>query len=65
MEAGKFAGKPPRMTDNAFKPPAEAAMAMTGNSLLAGVRGNSGRANWAGFFSWYADVDFSFMCRKF
>ena len=31
MAAGKSAGKPPRMTDNAFKPPTDAAMAMTGN----------------------------------
>jgi hypothetical protein len=32
MAAGKFAGKPPKMTDKAFKPPTEAAMAMTGNA---------------------------------
>jgi hypothetical protein len=43
MAAGKFAGKPPKMTDKAFKPPTEAAMAMTGNARLAGVMGNSGR----------------------
>jgi hypothetical protein len=29
MAAGKAAGKSPRITDKAFKPPAEAAMAMT------------------------------------
>jgi hypothetical protein len=49
MAAGKFAGKPPKMTDKAFKPPTEAAMAMTGNARLAGVRENSGRTTWAGF----------------
>ena len=42
MSAGKFASKPPKMTDKAFKPPTEAAMAMTGNTRLAGVRENSG-----------------------
>src|ERR1035437_10073194 len=36
MAAGKSAGKPPRMTDKAFKPPTEAAMAMTGDERLAG-----------------------------
>ena len=29
IAAGKSAGKPPRITDNAFKPPTEAAIAMT------------------------------------
>jgi hypothetical protein len=29
IAAGKAAGKSPRITDKAFKPPAEAAMAMT------------------------------------
>jgi hypothetical protein len=29
MAAGKYAGKPPSMTDKACKPPPEAAMAMT------------------------------------
>lgn len=65
MAAGKFAGKPPKMTDKAFKPQTEAAMVMTGNARLAGLMGNSGRATWAGFFNRYVDVDFSFMCRKF
>jgi hypothetical protein len=31
MAAGKSAGKPPRIVDKAFKPPTDAAMAMTGN----------------------------------
>ena len=35
MAAGKSAGKPPRMTDKALRPPAEAAMAMTGNESVA------------------------------
>ena len=39
MAAGKSAGKPPRMTDKAFKPPTEAAMAMTGNERLTGTLG--------------------------
>ena len=39
MAAGKSAGKPPRMTDNAFKPPTEAAMAMTGNETPASETG--------------------------
>src|ERR1035441_4943858 len=38
IAAGKSAGKPPRMTDKAFKPPTEAAMAMTGNEQLAVTR---------------------------
>jgi hypothetical protein len=31
MAAGKSAGRPSNMMDKAFKPPADAAMAMTGN----------------------------------
>jgi len=31
MVAGKSAGKAPKMMDKAFKPPTDAAMAMTGN----------------------------------
>jgi hypothetical protein len=31
MAAGKSAGRPFKMMDKAFKPPADAAMAMTGN----------------------------------
>ena len=36
MAAGKSAGKPPRITERAFKPPTDAAIAMTGNERLAG-----------------------------
>ena len=61
MAAGKFAGKSPRMTDKAFKPPAEAAIAMTGNPRLAGVRENSGRKTLTGLFNLRADLDFFFM----
>jgi hypothetical protein len=39
MAAGKSAGKPPRMTVNAFNPPTEAAMAMTGNKPFSGEPG--------------------------
>src|SRR5450432_209562 len=63
IEAGKFAGKPPKMTDKAFKPPTEAAMAMTGKARLVGVIGNSGRATGAGFFALRADVDFFLIWR--
>ena len=35
MAAGKSTGKPPRMTERAFKPPTDAAIAMTGNERLA------------------------------
>ena len=50
IAAGKSAGKPPRMTDKAFKPPTEAAMAMTGSGPQAGEAGADGRAVPAVFF---------------
>src|ERR1035437_3026192 len=40
--AGKSAGKPPRMTDNASRQPTEAAMATTGNEWLAVIMMVSG-----------------------
>ena len=48
MAAGKSAGKPPKMTDKAFKPPTDAAMAMTGNERLARAMDVFGRAALAG-----------------
>lgn len=36
IAAGKSGGKPPRITDNAFKPPTEAAMAMTSRAGMHG-----------------------------
>jgi hypothetical protein len=42
MAAGKSAGKAPRTTDKAFKPPSEAAMAMTGNPAAAKAGGRTG-----------------------
>jgi hypothetical protein len=37
MAAGKSAGNPPRMTDKAFRPPTEAAMALTQRAGPHGV----------------------------
>ena len=53
IAAGKSAGNPPRMTDKAFKPPTEAAMAMTGKEPPAGEA--------AGFADWRFDLDFVFI----
>ena len=39
MAAGKSAGRPPRITDKAFKPPTDAAIAMTGNGVPAVTHG--------------------------
>jgi hypothetical protein len=61
MAAGKSPGKPPRMTDNAFKPPTEAAMAMTGNARLADGTPISGRPILAGFFGRRTGENFIFM----
>src|ERR1039458_6190714 len=67
MAAGKSAGKPPRMTDKAFKPPTEAAMAMTGHERLAGETGVFSRAALAGCFWLRSGLDFVFMiiCRTY
>src|ERR1035438_237162 len=61
IAAGKSAGKPPRMTDKAFKPPTEAAMAMTGNERLAGETGIVSPAALAGSFCRRSGLDFVFM----
>ena len=61
MAAGKSAGKPPRMTDKAFKPPTEAAMAMTGNERLAGEPGIVSRVAFGRFFCRRSGLDFAFM----
>ncbi len=61
MAAGKSAGKPPRMTDKAFKPPTEAAMAMTGNETLARETGVVSQAALAGFFCRRSGLDAVFM----
>jgi hypothetical protein len=61
MAAGKFAGKPPKMTDKAFKPPAEAAMAMTGNERPVGEAGMISRATWIVFFWRRLGLDFVFI----
>jgi hypothetical protein len=49
------------MTDKAFKPPTEAAMAMTGNEWRTDATGNSKRAPLAGLVNRRPDTDFSFM----
>jgi hypothetical protein len=60
MAAGKFGGKLPKMTDNAFKPPTEAAMAMTGKAgLVGGGTGAVMRAALPVFFGGCAPADFS------
>jgi hypothetical protein len=51
------------MTDNAFKPPTDAAMAMTGNECRPGTVGNSKWAPLAGLVRRRADTGFSFMGR--
>jgi hypothetical protein len=61
IAAGKSAGKAPRMVDKAFKPPTDAAMAMTGNVWRPNTTGNSGRAPLARFFGRRADADIAFM----
>ena len=60
IAAGNFAGKPPRMTDKAFKPPTDAAMAMTGKDREVGV---VGRAPLAAVFCRGAGLDFVFAIR--
>jgi hypothetical protein len=49
------------MTDKAFNPPTEVAMAMTGNETLAGAAGVVPRAALAGLFCPRFDLDFDFM----
>ena len=61
IAAGKSGGKPPRITDNAFKPPTEAAMATTGNLRLAGKAGVVLPAVVVGFFVLGFDLDFVIM----
>jgi len=61
IAAGKSAGKPPRMTDNAFKPPTEAAMAIDGEGTAHGRAEASGGATLAGFFCPCAGGDFFFI----
>src|SRR5688572_14850130 len=63
MAAGKLAGKPPRITDNAFKPPTEAAMAMTGYPRPTDEAGLAFRATRAGFSGRLPGLDFIF-CRQ-
>ena len=60
MAAGKSAGKPLRMTDKAFKPPADAAMAMTGQENFAVETRGTGRAA-AGVFVRRLSMDLRFM----
>src|SRR6185295_17194674 len=61
MAAGKSAGKPPRMTDKAFKPPAEAVIATIGNELPATGGGEVLRGPRTVFFGRRLDLDFGFM----
>lgn len=64
MAAGKSAGKALRMADKAFKPPSEAAMAMTGNELSASDAMRGWRMAGAVFFWRCFDVDFGFMVTR-
>lgn len=61
MAAGKSAGNPPRMTDKAFKPPTEAAMAMT---QRAGMHGESLINNHVPQFAGLADRQNLFLSRR-
>ena len=61
MAAGKSAGKRARMTDNAFKPPTEVAIAMTLNETLTDEAGAVSRAGVPDLFCPGFDLDCGFM----
>ena len=61
IAAGKSAGKSPRMTDKAFKPPTEVAMAMTGNVTFADEAAVVFRTAEAGLLCPRFDLGFDFI----